>query len=321
MIEVENLCKKYGPVSAIGDVSFTVEKGEILGFLGPNGAGKTTTMRILTCFLPATSGTARVAGFDVFSESLEVRRRIGYLPERVPIYKDMTTDGYLDFVARLKGVPARSRKDKVEEVKHSCGIADISDRFIGKLSRGYTQRVGIAQALLNDPEVLILDEPTVGLDPRQIIEIRNLIKGLAGKKTIILSTHILPEVSMICDSVAIINEGRIISKDPIGSLSEESQMRIHLTLKDAPEGPAGAVISALSSISGVVEAEAAKGAAEESPEGMRFEILCKPGADPRAEVSEAVVQKGWKLVELRAERHSLEDIFIRATAQEAEVDS
>jgi ABC-2 type transport system ATP-binding protein len=181
MIEVENLSKNFGPISAISDVSFSVEKGEILGFLGPNGAGKTTTMRILTGFIPATSGSARVAGFDVFTESLEVRRRIGYLPERVPLYGDMTTDGYLKFVAKLKGVPARSSGDKIQEVKENCGIAEISNRFIGKLSRGYRQRVGIAQALLNDPEVLILDEPTVGLDPKQIIE-KILSKDLPGKR-------------------------------------------------------------------------------------------------------------------------------------------
>ncbi len=321
MIEVDNLTKNFGPVSAIRDVSFKVQQGEILGFLGPNGAGKTTTMRILTCFIPATSGTARVAGFDVFSQSLEVRRRIGYLPERVPLYPDMTVDGYLNFVARLKGVPARSRRDKIEQVQESCGITDVSGRFIGKLSRGYTQRVGIAQALLNDPDVLILDEPTVGLDPKQIIEIRNLIKNLSGKKTIILSTHTLPEVSMICDSVAIINEGRIVAKDSIDRLGAEPQMRIHVTIDEAPEGSAERIVSALSSIEGVDEVEASKGPEKDSVDGSRIEVLCKPGADPRADVSAAVVGGGWKLIELRPEKVSLEDIFIKATAREAEVDS
>lgn len=319
MIEVKNLRKNYGPVQAVSDVSFSVEKGEILGFLGPNGAGKTTTMRILTCFIPATAGSARVAGFDVFDESLEVRKRIGYLPERVPIYRDMTTDAYLNFVAKLKGVPARSRMDKIEQVKQSCGITDISGRFIGKLSRGYVQRVGLAQALLNDPDVLILDEPTVGLDPKQIIEIRNLIRGLAGKTTIILSTHILPEVSMICDSVAIIHEGRIVAKDSIGRLREEPQMRIHLILQDVPENAADGVVSFLSSLSGVEKAEIGKCRAEETMgEGLRFDVFSCPGADPRADLSAAVVQKGWKLVELRTEQYSLEDVFMRATAQEAQ---
>jgi len=321
MIEVENLTKNFGPISAIRNVSFKVEPGEILGFLGPNGAGKTTTMRILTCFIPATSGAARVAGFDVFTQSLDVRRRIGYLPERAPIYKDMTADGYLNFVARIKGVPARSRKEKIEEVKESCGIKEISGRIIGKLSRGYAQRVGIAQALLNDPEVLILDEPTVGLDPKQIIEIRNLIKNLAGKKTIILSTHILPEVSMICDSVAIINEGRIVSKDPIGSLGAEPQMRIHLKIGGAPEGSTEKIAAMLSSVAGVQSAEASKAPGADLPGSMGFEVVSESGADPCAEISAAVVGGGWKLLELRPEKISLEEIFIKATAREAEVES
>jgi ABC-type multidrug transport system ATPase subunit len=321
MIEVENLSKNFGPVSAISDVSFSVQKGEILGFLGPNGAGKTTTMRILTGFIPATSGSARVAGFDVFTQSLEVRRRIGYLPERVPLYSDMTTDGYLKFVAKLKGVPARSRANKIEEVKENCGIVEISGRFIGKLSRGYRQRVGIAQALINDPEVLILDEPTVGLDPKQIKEIRNLIRGLAGKKTIILSTHMLTEVSMICDSVAIINEGRIAAKDSISQLSKEPQMRIHLTLANAPAYATEPIISTLSSIAGVEKAEPSEREEGDPEASARFEILSESGADPRAEVSAAIIQNGWKLVELWRERYSLEDIFINTTAREPEVES
>jgi len=321
MIEVEHLSKNYGQIPAISDVSFSVERGEILGFLGPNGAGKTTTMRILTCFLPATSGAARVAGYDVFTDSLEVRKRIGYLPERVPLYKDMTTDGYLNFAARLKGVPARSRKEKIEEVKESCGIREISGRYIGKLSRGYAQRVGIAQALLNDPEVLILDEPTVGLDPKQIIEIRNLIKNLAGKKTIILSTHILPEVSMICDTVAIINEGRIVAKDAIGSLGTEPQLKICLTIKEEPDVSAEKVLSAISSVGGVEKATAAPRGPAPAGEGMRFEVVTRSGADPCAKLAAAVVGNGWQLMELRQEKHSLEDIFIEATAREAEVES
>ena len=321
MIEVEHLSKNYGQILAISDVSFSVERGEILGFLGPNGAGKTTTMRILTCFTPATSGAARVAGYDVFTESLEVRKRIGYLPERVPLYKDMTTDDYLNFVARLKGVPARSRKEKIEEVKESCGIGEISGRYIGKISRGYAQRVGIAQALLNDPEVLILDEPTVGLDPKQIIEIRNLIKNLAGKKTIILSTHILPEVSMICDTVAIINEGRIVAKDAISSLGTESQLKICLTIKEEPDVSPDEVLSAISSVGGVEKARSVPDASDQRREGLRFEVVTKPGADPRAELAAAAVGNGWQLMELRREKHSLEDIFIEATAREAEVES
>lgn len=320
MIEVENLTKYYGRVPAIRDVSFSVEQGEILGFLGPNGAGKTTTMRILTCFVPATSGTARVAGYDVFTQSLEVRKRIGYLPERVPLYKDMTTDAYLDFVAKIKGVPARHRKSKIEEVKENCGIREISDRLIGKLSRGYVQRVGIAQALLNDPDVLILDEPTVGLDPKQMIEIRNLIRNLAGKKTIILSTHILPEVSMICDSVAIINGGCIAAKDSISRLGTEPQMKIHLVIRKVQDETLEEVVSILSSIKGIEEVQLPRNASKEMIDGIPFEITSEPGADPRAEVSETVIRNHWELLELRTETFSLEDIFIKATTNEAEVE-
>lgn len=312
MIEVEHLTKHYGQIPAVNDVSFSVERGEILGFLGPNGAGKTTTMRILTCFIPATSGTARIAGYDVFTQSLEVRKRIGYLPERVPLYKDMTVDSYLDFVARLKGVPGRERKAKIEEVETSCGIRDISDRLIGKLSRGYAQRVGIAQALLNDPEVLILDEPTVGLDPNQIVEIRHLIKSLAGKRTIILSTHILPEVSMICDSVAIINEGRIVAKDLLSRLESERQMKVKLLVR----GPTDKIAATLSAVEGVERVAKT----EDTTQGARFEVTFKPGVDSREKISAAVVKNGWGLIELRSERMSLEDIFIQATAKEAEVE-
>jgi len=311
MIEVDNLTKYYGPIPAISDVSFSVGRGEILGFLGPNGAGKTTTMRILTCFIPATSGTARVAGYDVFSQPLEVRKRIGYLPERVPIYEDMTVDYYLEFVAKLKGVPATARTTKIEGVKTDCGLTEVSHRLIGKLSRGYTQRVGLAQALLNDPEVLILDEPTIGLDPKQIIEIRNLIKSLAGERTIILSTHILPEVSMICDSVAIINEGRIVRQDSISHLQTEQRLQLSVIAG----GPTHQILSAISSIEGVEKSTIA----ESSTESARFLIEAKPDADPRARISAAIVENGWKLMELRSERVSLEEIFIRATAKEDEV--
>ncbi len=210
MIEVQDLTKSYsGGVAAVDHVSFTVNKGEILGFLGPNGAGKTTTMRILTGYMPATSGTARIAGYDVFTDSLEVRKHIGYLPEAPPVYPEMTVASYLDFVARIKNVPAEKRSARVQDAMKKTNIADKRDELIKRLSRGYKQRVGLAQALVHDPDVIILDEPTVGLDPKQIIEVRNLIKGLAGTHTIILSTHILPEVSMTCDRVVIINKGKI----------------------------------------------------------------------------------------------------------------
>src|SRR5262250_3243118 len=221
MIEVQNLTKHYGPFTAIRDVSFSVAPGEIVGFLGPNGAGKSTTMRILSCFLPASTGSAKVAGFDVFRESMEVRKRIGYLPENVPLYTDMRVAPYLDFVAEVKGVPRAARKKRVADVMDRCLIADVQNRLIRNLSKGYRQRVGLAQAIVSDPHVLILDEPTIGLDPRQIAEIRALIKSLAGEHTVILSTHILPEVSMVCSGVVIINRGSIVAQGPIDRLVEQ----------------------------------------------------------------------------------------------------
>src|SRR2546422_7832759 len=243
MIDVQNLTKHYGPVTAIRDVSFAVEPGQIIGFLGPNGAGKSTTMRILSCFMPASSGNARVAGFDVFSESLEVRRRIGYLPESVPLYSELRVADYLDFVAEVKGVGRAQRKTRVGEVMERCHISDVSRRMIGKLSKGYRQRVGLAQAIVSDPAVLILDEPTIGLDPQQITEIRALIKSLAGDHTVILSTHILPEVSMICEGVIIINKGAIVAQGPIDTLVEQffPTARVHVQIA----GPYAAVLEGL----------------------------------------------------------------------------
>src|SRR5215469_17023233 len=221
MIEVQNLTKHYGPVTAIRDVSFNVAPGEIVGFLGPNGAGKSTTMRILSCFMPASGGTAKVAGYDVFRESLEVRRRIGYLPENVPLYTDLRVAPYLEFVAEAKGVPRGDRKKRVGDAMERCRVADVQNRLIGKLSKGYRQRVGLAQAIVSDPAVLILDEPTIGLDPQQITEIRALIKSLAGDHTVILSTHILPEVSMVCSGVIIINRGAVVAQGTIDKLVDE----------------------------------------------------------------------------------------------------
>src|SRR6202521_6372475 len=254
MIDVQNLTKHYGPVTAIRDVSFSVEPGQIIGFLGPNGAGKSTTMRILSCFMPASSGTARVAGFDVFSESLEVRRRIGYLPESVPLYSELRVADYLDFVAAVKGVGRAQRKARVGEVMERCHINDVSRRMIGKLSKGYRQRVGLAQAIVSDPAVLILDEPTIGLDPQQITEIRALIKSLAGDHTVILSTHILPEVSMICDGVIIINRGRVVAKGTQAELVEQAFPAARVEVEVA--GPQEAIASALKSLPGVTSVEA-----------------------------------------------------------------
>lgn len=220
MIEVRQLTKRYGDLVAINDVSFTAETGQILGFLGPNGAGKTTTMRIITGFLPASAGTVKVAGYDIFEDSYEVRKRIGYLPESPPLYGDMTVTSYLDFVGRIKGLPKASLRDAIDRVVERCGLASVTARVQSHLSKGFRQRVGLAQALINDPDVLVLDEPTIGLDPRQIIEIRTLIRELAGQRTVILSTHILPEVSQLCQKVVIINEGRIAAEGMLADLTQ-----------------------------------------------------------------------------------------------------
>src|SRR5881628_2685981 len=251
MIEVEKLTKNYGPVNAIRDVSFSVAPGDIVGFLGPNGAGKSTTMRILSCFMPASSGSARVAGYDVFRESLEVRKRIGYLPENVPLYADMRVGPYLDFVAEVKGIARTERKGRVADAMDRCLITDVQNRLIGKLSKGYRQRVGLAQAIVSDPHVLILDEPTIGLDPQQITEIRSLIKSLAGDHTVILSTHILPEVSMVCSGVIIINKGSIVAQGPIDSLVEQFFPTARVEV-EIPTQPAAAVRETLRGIPGVV---------------------------------------------------------------------
>ena len=310
MIQVEHLTKRYGPVTAVQDVSFQVDKGLIVGFLGPNGAGKSTTMKILSCFMPATEGTARVAGYDVFSQSMEVRRRIGYLPENAPLYSDLPVAAYLDFVAEIKGVGRATRRARVAEVMERCFVADMRDRLIGKLSKGYRQRVGLAQALLGDPEVLILDEPTIGLDPRQITEIRALIRSLAGQHTVILSTHILPEVSMVCDGVVIINRGRIVAQ---GTESElVAQFFPTARLKVQVGGPADAVAAAIRGLPGVLKVEAA-------PAGdgsAAFVVESYRDRDVRAEVVQLVTGRGWRLLELHQSGLSLEEVFIRVVAGE-----
>jgi ABC-2 type transport system ATP-binding protein len=311
LIEVQDLTKAYGSVTAVDHVSFTVNKGEILGFLGPNGAGKTTTMRILTGFMPATSGTARVAGFDVFSDSLEVRRHIGYLPESPPVYPEMTVETYLDFVASIKGVPSDRRAGRITDALEKTGLVDKRHELIKRLSRGYKQRVGLAQALVHDPDVIILDEPTVGLDPKQIIEVRHLIKGLAGSHTIILSTHILPEVSMTCDRVVIINKGKIAAVDTPQNLTSRLKggQKIRVEVQ-APEKP---LQDALTQISGInrVQIESVAGghliATVESAEGQ----------DLRSQIAAKVIEKGWPLYELRGVSLSLEEIFLELTTDDA----
>jgi ABC-2 type transport system ATP-binding protein len=311
LIEVQGLTRFYGDNAAVRDVSFSVERGEIVGFLGPNGAGKTTTMRMLTCFLPPSGGTARVDGFDILEHSREVRSRVGYLPESVPLYPDLAVDDYLDFVGRLKAVPPGERAPRLDRIVERCGIGDVRHKRIGALSRGYRQRVGIAQALVGDPPVLILDEPTVGLDPRQIIEIRELIRGLAGERTVILSTHILPEVSLLCQRVLIINRGRLVGDDTVANLGATFEERLSVDV--AVRGGLDAARRALEAVPGVASL------VEAGSDGnvCRFRLESDPGKDIRDAVAAAVVDAGLGLISLGSREMSLEDIFVRLVAGEA----
>ncbi|MBI1964299.1 MAG: ATP-binding cassette domain-containing protein [Candidatus Rokubacteria bacterium] len=310
MIEVEGLTKHYGPVAAIRDVTFRVEPGQIVGFLGPNGAGKSTTMRILACFMPASGGQARVAGYDVFTQSMEVRRRIGYLPETVPLYTDMRVAPYLDFVAEVKGLGRSERRRRVAEIMDRCLIADVQNRLIGKLSKGYRQRVGLAQALVSDPDVLILDEPTIGLDPRQITEIRALIKSLAGRHTVILSTHILPEVSMVCGGVVIINKGAIVAQGTIETLVEQFFPTARVEVEIV--GPPAAVREKMRAIPGVL---AVQDLALTNGAG-RYVVESARGSDVRGDIFQLAAQQQWRLLELKRVGMTLEEVFIRVVAGE-----
>jgi gliding motility-associated transport system ATP-binding protein len=312
LIEVQDLTKSYGPTTAVDHVSFTVNKGEILGFLGPNGAGKTTTMRVLTGYMPATSGTARVAGFDVFQDSLQVRRHIGYLPEAPPLYPDMSVEAYLEFVLRIKNVPPETRSARIADALGKTSLGDKRHELIKRLSRGYKQRVGLAQALVHDPEVIILDEPTVGLDPKQIIEVRNLIKALAGSHTIVLSTHILPEVSMTCDRVVIINKGKIAAVDTPQNLTSQLHggQRIRVDAQ-APEKPLHDLLSQIQGAARIqVSAPGANG-------HVTATVEADPGQDIRSQIAAKIVEKGWPLYELRGLSLSLEDIFLELTTDDA----
>ena len=308
MIVAENLTKVYPGKRAIDGVKFQVNKGEIVGFLGPNGAGKTTTMRILTCFQPATEGTARVAGFDVFEQAEEVKRRIGYLPESPPLYLDMRVREYLEFVARIKRVPRSEVSPRLEATIERCGLGDVQHRVTGKLSKGYRQRVGLAQAILHGPPILILDEPTSGLDPRQVVEVRRLIRELAGEHTIILSTHILPEVSMTCERVIIINHGRIVLSDSLRDLATSRTDRETLVLDLQADRDVSADLRTLAGVE-KLERSTVNGT-------QRFRLVCARGPEMRHRLSAFVVGHGWRLLELRAQETNLEEIYLRVVTSE-----
>jgi ABC-2 type transport system ATP-binding protein len=310
MIEVVGLTKRYGPTLAVSDVSFEVRKGEVLGFLGPNGAGKTTTMRVITGYLPPSEGKVLVAGYDVVEEPLQAKRRTGYLPETPPVYPDMTVTEYLGFVARIKGVARKEMKTRISEVIEKCAVTDHQHRQIGKLSKGYRQRVGLAQALIHNPDVLILDEPTAGLDPKQIIETRELIRGLAGQHTIVLSTHILPEVSKTCDRVVVINQGKVVAVGTPDELTHRLQG--YETVLLTVEGPAAEIIDKLQRVGGVNMVEPR----EAQDTRVTFEVHTEKGHDVRAELARAVVESRWNLLELKTSGLSLEDIFLKLTTKD-----
>jgi ABC-2 type transport system ATP-binding protein len=314
MIKVENLTKRYAGLTALNNVSFEVNRGEIVGFLGPNGAGKSTTMRILTGFIPASSGRAEVAGLDVFEDSLEVRRHIGYMPENNPLYVDMRVSEYLKFRAKLKGVPRADRKDRIQEVLQMCGLTDVRNRVIGHLSKGYRQRVGMADALLAEPDLLVLDEPTIGLDPVQIRQVRQLIKDLGKRHTILLSSHILPEVEMTCNRVIIIHRGRILASDTpdnlVKTLHAGGLVRVEV------RAPGAEVQVKLRSVDGVESVEVEAG----NDGFVRVTIQPKAGADPREAIFKVVAANGWTLRELSRTRTTLEDIFVQITSEEDEAE-
>jgi ABC-2 type transport system ATP-binding protein len=314
MIKVEGLTKRYGPTTAVNNISFEVDRGEIVGFLGPNGAGKTTTMRILTGFLPPTTGKASVAGYDVMEQPLEVKKRIGYLPETPPLYPEMEVIEYLDFVARLKGIPGPELSSRIDSALERCALGNVRHKIIGHLSRGYRQRVGLAQALIHGPDVLILDEPTAGLDPKQIIDVRKLIHALSGEHTIILSTHILPEVSGTCSRVLIINEGRLEASDSPENLT--ARLQGHESLWVDVDGPEAEIEQTLNAVPGVNRV------IRENGHAQRTTWQVETGKDPaiRSHIARALVERGWGLFEMRPIGLSLEDIFLKLTAKEEGVE-
>jgi ABC-2 type transport system ATP-binding protein len=318
MITVKELTKRYARTTAVDHISFSIEKGQIVGFLGPNGAGKTTTMRMLTCFLPPTAGTATVAGFDVLEEPMEVKKRIGYLPETPPLYPEMMTGEYLEFVGSLKGLAGAELKKRVDFVSERCVVADVRHKQLGKLSKGYRQRVGLAQAIIHNPEVLILDEPTAGLDPKQINETRDLIKSLAGDHTIILSTHILPEVEQTCERVIIINKGKLIATDSVNDLQNRARGGESVLVEVAGRNgdlDAKAVQNRLEMVSGV-----SKVVFKDKKQSRNiFEVEAGKGRLVRGDVARAIVEAGWDLNEMRSSAMSLEEVFLQLTGDQVAV--
>ncbi|MCG9128422.1 ATP-binding cassette domain-containing protein [Candidatus Poribacteria bacterium] len=328
MIEVQNLYKNYGPFQALKDISFDVEKGQIVGFLGPNGAGKTTTMRILTCFMPASSGKVTVAGYDVFKESKEVRNRIGYLPENIPLYTEMTVIKYLSYMGKIRNVSRKQLNNRLDSVIESCGLIERRNQIIGQLSRGYRQRVGLAQALIHDPEVLILDEPTSGLDPRQIVEIRDLIKGLGKERTILFSTHILPEAKNTCERLLVISKGQITgdielkngraipktethSVNSDDELSNEQNKIIENTINLVVSGAANdEILSTLKKIPFVINADSPSENTKDS-----YRVYYQNDIDIRPEVAKTIVENGWNLIEMSTDEMSLEELFLSLTSE------
>ena len=311
MIEVKNLTKRYGATVAVNDVSFDAKAGEVLGFLGPNGAGKTTTMRILTCYLSADAGTAKVAGYDVFEESIEVRKQIGYLPESAPLYTDMGVLDYLNFIAQIRGIPKSHRKERIREVIDVCGLEKVIQKDVGELSKGYRQRLGLSQALIHAPAILILDEATSGLDPSQIIEIRNLIKEIGKEKMIIFSSHILPEVSATCSRILIINEGRLVANGTPEELAgrAKGQEVVHISIR----GHRAEIEAKLDELNFVSDYKCVK--ADDQILGYR--ISSQQGNNAAEEIFQFVVDNHWSLTELRQETVSLEDVFLQLTGSES----
>lgn len=308
MIEVENLTKFYGPRPAIKGVTFSVDKGEVVGFLGPNGAGKSTTLNILSCIMPASSGSARICGRDVFEESMEIRKKIGYLPETPPLYTDMTVTDYLQFTARIRRVPSNKVKASVERVLEKCVLEDVQDRIINRLSKGFQQRVGLAQSMIHDPEILILDEPTIGLDPIQIIEIRKLIQELASSHTIILSSHILPEITQICRRVIILNEGEIAAVDSLEGLTSSLNKSERFILK--VRNPQKGISEKLGALEKVISVQTKK-------EGQ-FLVECEMDSRMQDRVASLALENSWGIEELKLVSMTLEDIFLRLTMEENE---